>query len=58
LLDEPANALDARSTEILADLIGEHRAQGGMVVLATHARDVPTDMQSLELGNFAVDHIQ
>jgi len=58
LLDEPANALDARSTEILADLIGEHRAQGGMVALATHARDVPTDMQSLELGNFAVDHIQ
>ena len=54
LLDEPANALDARSTEILADVIGEHRARGGMVVLATHARDVPGDMQSLELSAFAV----
>jgi heme exporter protein A len=58
LLDEPANALDARSTEVLADLIGEHRAQGGMVALATHARDVPADMQSLELGDYAVDQIQ
>jgi len=53
LLDEPANALDARSTEILATVIGEHRTQGGMVVLATHARDVPPDMQSLELSDFA-----
>lgn len=53
LLDEPANALDARSTEILADVIGEHRASGGMVVLATHARDVPEDMQCLQLGDYA-----
>jgi len=58
LLDEPTNALDARSTEVLADLIGEHRAQGGMVALATHSRDVPADMQSLELGDYAVDQIQ
>jgi len=52
LLDEPANALDARSTEILADVIGEHRAGGGMTVLATHARDIPGDMQSLSLDDF------
>ena len=57
LLDEPANALDAHSTEILADVIGEHRAQGGSVVLATHARDVPADMQSLELSDFAVGRV-
>lgn len=53
LLDEPANALDARSTEILAEVIGEHRARGGSVVLATHARDVPADMRCLSLSDYA-----
>ncbi|MEX2450660.1 MAG: heme ABC exporter ATP-binding protein CcmA [Rhodospirillales bacterium] len=53
LLDEPANALDARATAILADVIGAHRAGGGMVVLATHARDVPGDVKSLDLADYA-----
>jgi heme exporter protein A len=36
LLDEPTAALDAAGKEVLADMIGEHRAGGGMVIAATH----------------------
>lgn len=36
LLDEPTVSLDAASTAILAELIGEHLAGGGLVVAATH----------------------
>ncbi|MFA5120824.1 heme ABC exporter ATP-binding protein CcmA [Zavarzinia sp.] len=36
LLDEPTVSLDAASVEVLAGLIWEHRAAGGMVVVATH----------------------
>ncbi|MCF4165912.1 heme ABC exporter ATP-binding protein CcmA [Zavarzinia compransoris] len=36
LLDEPTVSLDAASIEILGGLIWDHRAAGGMVVLATH----------------------
>ena len=36
LLDEPTVSLDAASVEVLAGLIYEHRAGGGMVLVATH----------------------
>lgn len=36
LLDEPTVALDAASTERLETLVAEHRATGGMAVIATH----------------------
>lgn len=36
LLDEPTVSLDAASVDVLSDLIWEHRAAGGMVLLATH----------------------
>ncbi len=36
LLDEPTVSLDAASVELLAGLIWDHRAAGGMVVVATH----------------------
>jgi heme exporter protein A len=36
LLDEPANALDAASIGRLGTAIATHRAQGGLVVVATH----------------------
>lgn len=36
LLDEPTVALDAGSVERLETLIAEHRAAGGMAVIATH----------------------
>jgi heme exporter protein A len=36
LLDEPATNLDAEGRELVADLIGEQLARGGMVVAAVH----------------------
>jgi heme exporter protein A len=36
LLDEPTSALDVGSQETLAQLMAEHRAGGGMLIVATH----------------------
>lgn len=36
VLDEPFEALDAASAEVLHDLLGAHRARGGMVLLTGH----------------------
>lgn len=36
LLDEPAAGLDAQGRELLAELIGAHRRQGGLVLGAVH----------------------
>lgn len=36
LLDEPSSSLDARSTAVLAGVLDEHVAAGGIVVAATH----------------------
>ena len=36
LLDEPTSALDSQSERVFAGLVGEHLAQGGMVLAATH----------------------
>ena len=41
VLDEPFNALDAASTELLTDLLRHHRAAGGTVIFASHrAEDI------------------
>jgi len=53
LLDEPANALDDRSVTALTQVIAAHRAQGGMVVLASHGADLVTDSATLMLDAFA-----
>ena len=46
LLDEPANGLDVRGTEVLETLIAAHRASGGVVLVATHVPiDVPDARQ-------------
>lgn len=37
LLDEPQTALDVQSQAMLGRLVAEHRARGGIVVVATHA---------------------
>lgn len=49
LLDEPANALDAHSVELLAALIKQHRAAGGAVLAASHSL-LPGEWRTLELG--------
>jgi heme exporter protein A len=36
LLDEPTAALDASSRQVLAELMGEHLARGGLIIAATH----------------------
>ena len=37
LLDEPTTALDRASIAVLEQVLADHRAQGGLVVLSTHA---------------------
>jgi heme exporter protein A len=49
LFDEPANALDSASMELLATAIADHRAAGGAVVAASHL-PLPGDWRVLELG--------
>ena len=40
LLDEPVTGLDTASVLLFGDMIARHRAQGGMVIAATH-QDLP-----------------
>lgn len=50
LLDEPTSALDAASRARLARLMKEHRALGGMIVVATHEPLGLEDARELSLG--------
>lgn len=53
LLDEPTVALDRASVKVLEAVIAAHRAEGGMVVLSTHADvDLP-GARVLQLDQFA-----
>lgn len=36
LLDEPTVSLDAESSQLIADLVNDHCAQGGLALIATH----------------------
>lgn len=50
LLDEPDTALDAEGRATLLEIISEHRAQGGMVVLASHRTLDVSASHELSLG--------
>jgi heme exporter protein A len=52
ILDEPFVALDTAAVQVLADLIGAHLQQGGLVVMTSHqAVDIPAGRQrTLHLG--------
>ena len=50
LLDEPTTALDSASTAVLVELIGDHRASGGIAVMSTH-----TDLGIPETIDLALD---
>lgn len=50
LLDEPTNALDTVSTERLLMAIARHRANGGLVIAATHQPLPLPDATTLHLG--------
>ncbi|CAA7621881.1 Cytochrome c biogenesis ATP-binding export protein CcmA [Candidatus Terasakiella magnetica] len=57
LLDEPTTALDKASIKALEMVLAEHRAQGGMVVLSTHAEIHMPGAAELHLDRFTVpDH--
>jgi heme exporter protein A len=53
LLDEPTIALDATSVDAVRDLIAEHRAAGGMAVIATNVDLSIADTTTLNLLEFA-----
>jgi heme exporter protein A len=50
LLDEPASALDSAAQTMLATLMNEHLASGGMIVAATHSAIGLMRAQQLHLG--------
>ncbi|MEM9234066.1 MAG: heme ABC exporter ATP-binding protein CcmA [Pseudomonadota bacterium] len=41
LLDEPMIGLDDQGRELLLDIVAEHRARGGIVLMASHDQGVP-----------------
>ena len=51
LLDEPTVSLDAASTELLASVVAEHIAGGGMAIAATHIPLGIAAMRELKLGD-------
>ncbi len=53
LLDEPGNALDDSSLAALTQAIADHRARGGMVIVASHGAAFVSDGNTLDLGTFA-----
>lgn len=50
LLDEPTAALDAEGQTLLAGLLGEHLADGGLAVIATHDAIALDGLETLSLG--------
>lgn len=50
LLDEPGNGLDTAAITMLEGLIAAHRAQGGIVVVASHQPLLMPDAQVLVLA--------
>jgi heme exporter protein A len=52
LLDEPSVTLDTESCATLEALMAEHRADGGMIVLATHAALKLEGAQRLDLARY------
>jgi heme exporter protein A len=53
LLDEPANGLDSHAEGLLAGMVAEHRAAGGMVIVASHQTLGWPAMRELAMGGAA-----
>lgn len=56
LLDEPGNALDDASLQMLAAIIADHRDRGGMVVIASHGATVVESGAVFDVGAFTGVH--
>ena len=54
LLDEPTVTLDAEAADRVATMIAVHRADGGIVVVATHGEIALDGAQCLDLGRHAI----
>ncbi len=54
LLDEPTVTLDAESAARVATMIAAHRADGGMVIVATHGEIALDGANRLDLGRHAI----
>ena len=54
LLDEPTVTLDAESAARVATMIAAHRADGGMVIVATHGEIALDGADHLDLGRHAI----
>ena len=54
LLDEPQTALDSQAAKSLENVIADHRRDGGMVVVSSHAEAGLKDAVTLDLGDFQV----
>ena len=54
LLDEPTVTLDAESAGRVNSMIAAHRADGGMVVVATHGEIALDGAQRLDLGSHRI----
>lgn len=52
LLDEPTNALDSDAQQRLLDLLLQHLAQGGLVILASHEALTALPGQRLRVDSF------
>ncbi|WP_342149956.1 heme ABC exporter ATP-binding protein CcmA [Methylorubrum sp. SB2] len=55
LLDEPTAALDLASQQVLAAMMARHRAEGGLVVAATHQALGLEDARELRIGAPSVE---
>lgn len=53
LLDEPLNGLDVAGAELVERLIAEHRAAGGICVVASHQPIELGDALRIEIADFA-----
>ena len=53
LLDEPSNALDDAGIAALTAVIADHRARGGMVVIAAHGAAPVDRAETLDMSGFA-----
>ena len=53
LLDEPLNGLDSDAAALTETLVGEHCAQGGIAIIASHQTFTLKGMGRLELAGFA-----
>ena len=54
LLDEPTVTLDAAAAARVDAMIAAHRADGGMVIVATHGELALDGARSLDLGGYAI----